>query len=56
MSDYIDRIASGVDLYESPSEKLKFIRNNLCWKKMFSVIVTDMNQIKLNLYNLLFLL
>ena len=50
MSDYIDRIASGVDSYEAPSEKLKFIRNNLCWKKMFAVIVTDMNQIKLNLY------
>ncbi|MBQ3545863.1 MAG: hypothetical protein IJA34_12915 [Lachnospiraceae bacterium] len=50
MSDYIDRIATGVDSYETPSEKLKFIRNNLCWKKMFSVIVTDMNAIKLNLY------
>lgn len=50
MSEYIDRIAKGVDSYERPEEKLKFIRNNLSWKKMFSVIVTDMNSIKLNLY------
>lgn len=50
MSEYIDRIAKGVDSYEKTEEKLKFIRNNLSWKKMFSVIVTDMNSIKLNLY------
>lgn len=50
MSEYIDRIAKGVDSYDKSEEKLKFIRNNLSWKKMFSVIVTDMNSIKLNLY------
>lgn len=50
MSDYIDKIAERADEYEKPEEKLKFIRNNLCWKKMFSVIVTDMNAIRLNLY------
>lgn len=50
MSEYIDRVAKATDQYESSDEKLKFIRNNLCWKKMFSVIVTDMNAIRLNLY------
>lgn len=50
MSEYIDRIAKGTDTFEKQEEKLKYIRNNLCWKKMFSVIVTDMNGIRLNLY------
>lgn len=50
MSDYIDRIAKGTDNFENAEDKLKYIRNNLCWKKMFSVIVSDMNGIKLNLY------
>ena len=50
MSEYIDRIARGTDSYEKEEDKLKYIRNNLCWKKMFSVIVTDMNAIRLNLY------
>lgn len=50
MSEYIDRIAKGTDEYDKTEDKLKFIRNNLSWKKMFSVIVTDMNAIRLNLY------
>lgn len=50
MSDYIDRIAKATDQFENTEDKLKYIRNNLCWKKMFSVIVTDMNSIRLNLY------
>lgn len=50
MSEYIDRIARGADTLEKTEEKLKYIRSNLCWKKMFSVIVTDMNGIKLSLY------
>lgn len=50
MSDYIDRIAKGTDNFENGDDKLKYIRNNLCWKKMFSVIVSDMNGIRLNLY------
>lgn len=50
MSDYIDRIAKGTDSFENAEDKLKYIRNNLCWKKMFSVIVSDMNGIRLNLY------
>ncbi len=50
MSEYIDRVAKGADSFEKTEDKLKYIRNNLSWKKMFSVIVTDMNSIKLNLY------
>ena len=50
MSDYIDTIAKDVDGLEDKESRLKFIRNNLSWKKLFSVIVTDMNRIKLSLY------
>lgn len=50
MSEYIDRVAKGTDSFENAEDKLKYIRNCLSWKKMFSVIVTDMNSIKLNLY------
>ncbi len=50
MSDYIDSIARATDTFERTEDKLKYLRNNLCWKKLFSVIVTDMNGIRLNLY------
>lgn len=50
MSEYIDKIADHADTIESETERLKYIRNNLSWKKMFAVIVTDMNAIRLNLY------
>lgn len=50
MSDYIDRIVAQADDYESDKERMKFIRNSLALKKLFGVIVTDMNAIKLNLY------
>ena len=50
MSDYIDHIAEATDGFEETGEKLRYLRNNLCWKKLFSVIVTDMNGIRLNLY------
>lgn len=50
MSDYIDHIAQATDSFERTEDKLKYLRNNLCWKKLFSVIVTDMNGIRLNLY------
>lgn len=50
MSDYIDEIVSSVDNIKSESEKVKYIRSQLSWKRMFSVIVSDMNRIKLNLY------
>ncbi len=50
MSSYIDAIVNDADGYEDQEQRLKFIRNHLSWKKMFSVIVTDMNAIRLNLY------
>lgn len=50
MSDYIDTIVAGVDKYETPNEKIKYIRESLSLKRLFSVIVTDMNRIKLTLY------
>ncbi len=50
MSDYIDKIVSQADDYDSDKDRIKFIRNSLALKKLFGVIVTDMNGIKLNLY------
>ncbi len=50
MSDYIDRIVAQADDYDNDKERMKFIRNSLTLKRLFSVIVTDMNAIKLNLY------
>ena len=31
-------------------ERLKYIRNRLSWKRLFAVIVTDMNAIRVSLY------
>ena len=50
MSEYIDRLVKATDNIETEEERLKYIKNNLSWKKMFSVIVADMNAIKLNIY------
>lgn len=50
MSSYIDEIVKGADVMKDLNERLKFIRNALSLKKLFSVIVTDMNAIKLSLY------
>ena len=50
MAAYIDQIVAAVDDYEEGPDKLKFIRTSLSLKKLFSVIVTDMNQIRLSLY------
>lgn len=50
MSEYINDVVSGADKYEDNEERMKYIRNRLVLKKLFSVIVTDMNSIKLNLY------
>lgn len=50
MSSYIDEIVKGADAMKDLTERLKFIRNALSLKKLFSVIVTDMNAIKLSLY------
>lgn len=50
MSEYIDKIVKNCDSYKDYDERLKYIRNQLAWKNLFSVIVTDMNNIRLNLY------
>lgn len=50
MSVYINETVSGAETFEDRESKLKYIRGRLSWKKLFSVIVTDMNSIKLCLY------
>lgn len=50
MSAYIDAIVANADTYADFDDKLKYIRQKLSWKNLFSVIVTDMNAIRLNLY------
>lgn len=50
MSDYIDKVIETADTFSSESERVRYIRNQLAWKRLFSVIVKDMNLIKLNLY------
>lgn len=50
MSAYIDDIVENADGLKSDEERIKYIRNQLSWKKLFSVIVTDMNSIRLMLY------
>lgn len=50
MSEYIDTIVARTDSYDTQEEKIAYIRQQLSWKRLFSVIVTDMNSIRLNLY------
>ncbi len=50
MSDYIDDIVRNADSYEDERKRIRFIRDCLGLKRLFGVIVTDMNAIKLNLY------
>ena len=50
MSEYIDGIVAHVDTVSEEKDRLKYIRGALTLKKLFSVIVTDMNQIRLSLY------
>lgn len=50
MSEYIDAIVERTDAFESQEERVAYIRQQLLWKRLFSVIVTDMNRIRLNLY------
>ena len=50
MSDYIDRIVAQADDYNQDKDRIKFIRGSLALKRLFGVIVTDMNGIKLTLY------
>lgn len=50
MTRYIDEVVQAVDAIPVQSERMKYIRNALSYKKLFSVIVTDMNAIRLLLY------
>lgn len=50
MTRYIDEVIQAVDRIDNPAERMKYIRTALSYKKLFSVIVSDMNGIKLLLY------
>ena len=50
MSDYIDEVVSGADKFDDNSDRIKYMKNMLLLKKLFGVMVTDMNAIKLKLY------
>ena len=50
MSVYINETVSSAENFKTIDERLKYIRGRLSWKRLFSVIVTDMNSIRLNLY------
>lgn len=50
MSEYIDNIIRQVEKFETQAERLNFIRNQLAFKRLFSVIVTNMDAIRLTLY------
>lgn len=50
MSKHIDDLVSQADTIDNQSERFKYIRAGLAWKRLFAVIVTDMNAIRLNLY------
>ena len=50
MTNYIDEVIQAVDGISNPAERMKYIRTALSYKKLFSVIVSDMNGIKLLLY------
>lgn len=50
MSRYIDETVQQADFYTTAPERLKYIRGRLAWKRLFSVIVKDMDKMKLQLY------
>ena len=50
MSDYIDEEVAGADRFENNNDRIKYMKNMLLLKKLFGVMVTDMNAIKLKLY------
>ena len=50
MSSYIDDIVMMCQSFGDDEDRFKFIRDKLTWKKLFSVVVTDMNDIRLSLY------
>ncbi len=50
MSDYIDEVVNGADQFKDNNDRIKYMKNRLLLKKLFSVMVTDMNAIRLKLY------
>ena len=50
MSDYIDEVVNGADKFTDHNDRMKYMKNQLLLKKLFSVMVTDMNAIRLKLY------
>lgn len=50
MSDYIDEVVNGADQFQDNNDRIKYMKNRLLLKKLFSVMVTDMNAIRLKLY------
>lgn len=50
MSAYIDETVTAAESFRDADGRLQYIRNRLTWKRLFSVIVTDMNAIRVNLY------
>lgn len=50
MSDYIDEVVNGADQFTDNNDRIKYMRSRLLLKRLFGVMVTDMNAIKLKLY------
>lgn len=50
MSAYIDETVEQAEKLSDSQERFKYIRNRLTWKRLFSVIVTDMDLVRINLY------
>lgn len=50
MSDYIDEVVNGADQFQDNNDRIKYMKNRLLLKKLFGVMVTDMNAIRLKLY------
>ncbi|MCM1498361.1 MAG: hypothetical protein NC124_07815 [Clostridium sp.] len=50
MSDYIDEVVNGADRFSDGNDRMKYMKGRLLLKKLFGVMVTDMNAIKLKLY------
>lgn len=50
MAEYVDAIVKGIDQFSTLEERMKYIRKQLSLKQLFSVVVTDMNKIRLKLY------
>ena len=50
MSDYIDEVVKGADSFTDDNDRMKYMKSHLLLKKLFGVMVTDMNAIKLKLY------